>query len=274
MSEVQTAQAESPDANTPVVTDVPAQDAEQKPAEGEAAQKPQEDNTPFPKKAVNAITRRDRQIGRLRGQISDYDRRFNEMQAQIAELGASRNAPKEPVMEDFETVGDWVKAVAKFEAQQGAKPKQDQENLSPEKIKEQAFQEWQQQQHFQQREAHAAEQAAKTATEFADFKQVVDENIDILDSSPLLDRLILEADNAPLVLYTLAKEGKLEQVAQLPPQQMLMEIARAQSRGEAMARTQKVSKAPAPISGVKGTAAGQKSVTEMSPDELLKWAKS
>lgn len=261
MTDTEIAQVETPDAPEAVEPDVIQE------AEPEAPQQTDEDK-PFPKKAVNAITRRDRQIGKYKAQLEDQNRRFAEMQRQIEELTQkSQPKAKEPNEADFDNYGDYLKALATF------KPvDQTTEKVDPEKIQQEAFQKAQKQIYYNQRLEAVTQQAQKAMQEVPGLSQIIDEYSDVLDSfPPEIEMAFLEADNAPMAFYALAQDGKLEQLAQMTPTQAAMEIARAQIRGEQMAKASKVSKAPQPIQGVKPGGAGGKSLSDMSADELMKW---
>lgn len=259
MSEEIEAQVETPDVQEAAVPDVPQE------AELEVQQEPE---TPFPKKAVNAITRRDRQIGQYRAKLSDAEKRMADLQKQLEEY-TQKSQPQEINENDFDNYGDYLKALATH------RPEQGQPSVDPEKLRQEAYQKAQQQFYYEQRTNAVAEQAQKAMQEVPGFQELVTEYGDVLDSfSPEIEMAFLSADNPPMAFLALAKEGRLETLAQMTPTQAAMEIARAQIRGEQMAKASKVSKAPQPIQGVKPTAAASKGVTDMSADELMKWVNS
>jgi hypothetical protein len=267
MTEDTNAQAEAPDAANAVEADAKAQVTDN-PAEGEAKAQNDEDNRPFPKKAVNAITRRDRQIGKYKSQLTDQGRQLAELNRKLEEISRS-NQPKskEPNENDFDSYGDYLKALASFRPEQG----QTEEKVDPKQVQEQAFKQAQQQIYHEQRVEAVAQQAQKAMKEVPGLEQMLDEFSDVLDTFPhAIEMAFLEADNAPMAFYALAKEGKLEQLADMTPTQAAMEIARAQIRGDAMVKAGKVSKAPAPIKGVKPGSPGGKSMDDMSGKELRK----
>lgn len=220
---------------------------------------------PWPKSARNKISRLEGAVRKKDAIYHQTTQRLAELEKQLQELTKPKST--EPKEEDFETYGDYLKAVAKH------RPEGKPEQVDPKKIQEQAFQQAQQQLYYQQRESAVVEQTQKAMQEIPGFEQMFQEHSDILDSfPPAIEMAFLEADNAPLAFYALAKEGKLEHIAQMTPTRAAYEIAAAQIRGEQMLKGPKVSSAPQPIKGSKGTSGGSKPLTEMSTDELLKWA--
>lgn len=226
----------------------------------EAEKAPEEQ--PWPKKAVNAMSRKDKQLGKLRGQNQMYAQQLQAMEAELAKY--KNAAPRE---EDFKdkTYGEFLEAQARY------KVKQEQEAENKQRQSQQQTQ--QQQQFYAQREAHVAQQAQQFIAEFADAKQVLIENSDVIDDLPdHIQNAFLESDNAPLAFYTLAKEGNLERLAELSPLQAAIEIGKAIQRGSKPKPP--VTQAPKPLAAAKGTGNATKSLAEMSPKELMKWAQT
>lgn len=212
---------------------------------------------PWPKSARNALTRRDRQIGQLRAEL-------NELRKSQQAAQPKPEAPKEPKEGDFDNYGDYLKALAQHRPQQ-----QEQPDIA--KLQEQARQEAMQQHHYDTRVEQVSQQALKAVQEVPELQTMLQEFSDVLDTfPPAIEMAFLEADNAPMAFYALAKEGRLEQLAHMNPYQAAMVIAQAQVRGEQMAKASKVSKAPQPIRGARGSAPGSRSVENMSADDLLK----
>ena len=122
----------------------------------------------------------------------------------------------------------------------------------------------------QQEETAKAWNARKAAArkEIEDFDAVIDASKDVLLSRPLTEA-VLDSEVGPKILHKLAKEPELaDALNKMPPGRMLREFGRIEaelSKGaeKAAATPEKpstpiaeVSRAPAPISPIRGTAAG------------------
>ncbi len=253
----------------------PAPKQDQAPAAKETATEaekvePQEaDNSeadvPFPKKAINALSRRDKQIGKLRAQ-EQYLRqelaKYQE-QAQKPKSGNSPEAYDGPVEDDFETYGEFIKAVAKHEARKELAQGAEQNQKSQQSAQIDAWK--------SEREQFVADKANELIAENPEYQDLVLENADLLDSFPEhLEHAFLEADNGALAFVVLAKEGKLESLMSMSPAKAIMEIGRAQDRGINQAKPKQISKAPPIISSAKGNSPVGKSLDNMSGEEMMK----
>ncbi len=224
------------------------------------------ENEPFPKKAVNALSRRDKMIKKLRAEQQKLMEELESLKS--AKPEADVEAPKE---DDFETYGDYLKAVIQHETKNGlAKTQYEQQ---------QKYLEQQRQQHEQLIQQERIERVYEQSQEFAkqvpDYNQVLEQNLATVDSfPPEIENLFYEIDNAPLAFYTLAKEGRLETLSTMSPVMAAVEIGRALDRGKTSISKRNVTNAPSPMSGVSGKGDAVKSPTEMSPDELMKWVGS
>lgn len=238
-----------------VVTEEPKTETEAQPVEVE--------DVPFPKKAINALSRRDKQIGKLRAEIAQRDSElaaFRQSQQQKAEPKNTID-PDAPKEEDFETYGDYLRADARYAVKQelAAGQKQTQETQSNQQ--ETAW--------VEERREHTQTQASELIKVYPEARDILMESVDILESlPPYLDRAFLECDNAAIAFVNLAREGKLEELANMTPAKAIMEIAKAEAKG-IPARTK--SNAPVPMTAAKGTGVGGKSLDTMSADELVKW---
>ncbi len=99
-----------------------------------------------------------------------------------------------------------------------------------------------------------------------DYMQVVSEHFNDEGFPQHVNVALFEAENASLALYTLAKEGRLDDLEFMAPQQVAMEIGRAEIRGQKYLNTNRVSKAPPPMRSATGLSTAKK----QSPEELLK----
>jgi len=219
-----------------------------------------EDDVPFPKKAINALSRRDKQIGKLRAELQQRDLELQRYQQQQSQKQApDSDVPNE---DSFDNYGDYLKAIARYEAKQelaqGTKQQQEQQRSASQQA-------W-----IAERQDYVAVKAQEAIDSVPDFQQVMSENVDIVESfPPHIEHLFLEADNAALAFYALAKEGKLESLLEMSPARAAMEIGRAEDRGVAMTKAKPVTKAPTPISASKGTGTVGKTLDRMSTEELL-----
>lgn len=220
------------------------------------------DEVVFPKKAVNAISRRDKIIAKERAEkaalLAEVERYRSQLQATPQNNPQPTNdAPKE---DDFENYADYLKAdiLHKIKQEQAG-----QEQQNTKRQQEIQYQQWE-----EQRTQEIALKAETHKAEIPDFSQVVEENADYLDVlPPLIQQAFLEADDASLAFYNLAKEGKLEALATMSPYRAAMEIAIAQTKKPQL---NKVTNAPNPIKGVQGRGSTTKDISDMSGDELLK----
>lgn len=225
-------------------------------ASDETPSEPQEpEDIPFPKKAINALSRRDKQIGKLQAQLA-----AERLKNQSSQGSAKPNVLRE---EDFQgTYGEFLKAQARqeFEAELASKTEKDNQTLAQQQEAE----------YFQARESVVSEEAKVLLESNPTYRQLVIENADIVEAMPIpIQRAFLDADNPIAAFCALAKEGKLESLSAMTPARAAMEIARAEVRGAALIKTKSISNAPTPISSSKGTGGTGKSLEKMSAKELL-----
>ena len=251
----------APVVEAPVVSEeAPAEQPQE--TEVETQEETQETQTEapveFPKKAVNALSRRDKKINKLQAQLSELQQQLHSPPAAKPETQVANGKPRE---EDFESYGDYLRAEIMHDVRND-------QSQRDEKAQEKQLTN-QQEQYVEQRRASLAEQIEVEAKNIPDFGQVWTENADLLDELPKhIEHAFYEADNAPLAIYTLAKEGKLEELATMSPAKAAMEIGRAQIRATSKPQT---SNAPAPLKSAKGTMKTDKSLENKSASELMKW---
>lgn len=231
---------------------------------------------PWPESARNKVNRLNKQLAERSAREKDLARKLAQYEAAQEKAAKETSAPKEPNENDFDNYGDYLKAVAKYRPQE--QPKQD--AVDPKKIEEQAIQQARVQMHREQRMAEVAKQAEAIIKDHPEVAQLGDEYADVLDAMPgHVDMMFLNLDNAPAAFYALAKDGNFEtvvqQLAQTDPVQAANFLIKAQTRGEQMMKASKVSKAPPPISGVKGNSSGIKGMPDgKSVDDVMKWVRS
>jgi hypothetical protein len=224
--------------------------------ETDASEDSESGEVEFPKKAVNALNRKNKQINKLRAQMRELEAKLNE----TPEVG---NKPSEINPDDFESYGDYINA--QVEALVEQKSMQSQTDMQKQQLKQQ------QEVLAAQRDQHIIEQAQEAAQVFSDLPQVWQENAQLLDALPKeVSDIFYSIDNAPAAVYTLAKEGKLESLLYANPSVAAYEIVNAQNRGlELLSKPKtRVSQAPEPITKARGTGSVKK---QLSPnDNVLK----
>lgn len=259
-------------AETTKVEEAPKVEAEQKqepkePEQGESeelAAKPDSELTPeqLAKREANRYSHRRSREARLRREL----RELREFKASLEKKPAPEPVAKDdaPKEEDFDSFLDFVKATARYEAKQEYKPRESEPQAPV----------------VDQKQVERISQIANQVTEFAqrtpEYLQLYQQHRAFMDNLPeQVEAAIYEAENAPLALYALMKEGGLEDLEDLPPMRIAMELGRAEERGKRYLETAtRTTNAPPPITPLKGTAKGSKSIEQMSADELLSWVAS
>lgn len=237
--------------------EAPKEAQEAEPSEPEAADAKPDDA--FPKKAVNALSRRDKQIGKLRAQL-DQERFAREQLEQRFKPQQTNNNTGEPKETDFQNYHDYMRAVQKFDLGQEMAKLNSAHKETQQTAQEQAW--------ISQREQVVATSAQSFIKENPDAQTVIEEYADLADEfPPQIQRLFLEADNAPLAFYNLAKEGKLEELSNMSLAKAAMEIGRAQTQAPIKPKT----KAPTPLPASRGSVASGKQLDDMSGEEIRKW---
>lgn len=264
MDNIETALATETDAHEPIET--ATSEVDQSETEGETKEPPKEQDDPWPKKAQNALSKRDRQIGRMKAELEF-------LKAETAKLRESASAPRQdqssqsniPKPDDYETYEDYITAKAIYQFKQEQAKATEANKATEQQSRDQAqFQQW-----VSERENLVSQKADEISKLIPDYIEFIEDNSDTLESLPRhIENAFLEADNGALAAYVLAKEGKLESLSQMSPTRAAAEIARAEDRGAAFLKT-KISKAPQPIASARGTASSTTSLDELSPKELL-----
>lgn len=220
------------------------------------------------RKAENKIRHDREKIAKARARNERIAGEKAALEAEVTRLRAERDqkttASQKPKMEDFDSVEDYVDAVATFRAKENNQQAPQEAVLTPQQQQEQVW--------IAQREAVVAQQAQEFIKTNPDALEVIQDNADLIDDFPQhIKNVLLASDNPTLAVVNLAKEGRLEYLGYLPPEMAALEVRRVLANGGA--RTA-VSKAPAPISTAKGTAPASKTLENKSGKELLKWVNS
>ena len=217
------------------------------------AEQPESDDTgeEFPKKAVNALNRKNKQINKLRAQMRELEAKLNQAPE------AKETKPVNP--DDFESYGDYIDAQVKSLVDQ--KITQSQSDMQKQQLAQQ------QEQLKAQRDQYIIEQAQEVSKTLTDLPQVWQQNAQTLDALPeQIADIFYSIDNAPAAVYVLAKEGKLDSLALMNPAVAAYEIVNAQNTGREMISVPKprVSSAPQPITKAKANGSVKKQLTPES----------
>lgn len=216
---------------------------------------------PFPKKAKNAIARRDREIAKLKAQVR------NMQASQQTAMQQQQQSPKQqgdgaPKEEDFDNYADFLRAQIMHDVRQemGANTKAQEEATQKQQ------KETQQQQFIAAKSQEIAKQVQAHSKTIPDIAEVIDEYSDLLDYiPPEIEQVFFAADDTALAFYNIAKAGRLADVMQMTPYQAAIEIAKAQMQIPSKPTTPP----PLPIRGAKGTGKPTKALADLEGDALL-----
>lgn len=228
-----------------------------------------EEFVPFPKKAQNAISRRDRTIGKLQAKSRELEARLRQYEQNAQQAPRQQQAEdKGPQEKDFETYGEYVEARAewraekKFEQRMAEFQKQFKE---AEKSNQFTAEE---QRYLSARTQEIDKKSAEYSQAIPDFDEMQEQNAEIVASFPMeIKRVMLEADDPALAFYNLAKDGVLVELGEMTPTQAAKVLALASHKSPLRKTTQ----APKPMRGVSGVGATRSEDT-MSGRELRKKA--
>lgn len=213
------------------------------------------------KKLNNAVDKADRKKRQLKA-------RMRELDGQLEKLKSAAKAPtKAPSPDDFETFSDFNEAKVEYKVKQSLEDAKREALLERIEAEKAAVAE--------DRASALSEVAAHTAKSVPDMASVLTPYLPMLDNvDPAISETILDLNNAPMALYLLAKEGKLERVLNSSAHLAAAYLLQADERGEKQlaALVNKPVKAklpPEPMRGAKGAGAfrGENS---LSGRELLK----
>lgn len=218
-----------------------------------------DDNVVFPKKAINALSRKDKQIGKLRAQLEQ----LKAMQPQAKPEPAKPVDDGAPKIEDFENHLDYLEARADWKAEQKMK------EFKGEQTQTQQTQ--QEQQWLAQRVNDVDKQAEEFAKEYPQITALAQQYEATITALPQEIKLaLLKADNPPLAFLNLATSGVLDELGDMSLEDARVEIKLALKQQPSKPK----SNTPKPMSSTRGIASGGKDLTSMTPDELLKWVKT
>jgi len=266
MNEVAVAETGIESAPIETQTDAPAEvsveTTEPNVEAGQVNEQPKQEDTfvPFPKKAQNAITRRDRQIGKQRAQLA-------QLQAELDRLNTT-NKPKSkdtaPNENDYDTYGDFIQAKT-LHAVKEEMAANDKARLEQQQSDAQLAQHTQ---HKTERLQAIGTKAQEHAKNYPDFAQVVDGNAAFLDTlAPEIQQAFLNPQiDAALAFYNLAKTGRLDDLGNMSRDEALIYLYQAQTI------TKPTTKAPAPLrKPAAGTGSSSLGDLANDPNAMRKW---
>ncbi len=245
------------------VTETNAEQPEQKATETDA------DYAARVKKLENALSHKDRLIGKRTAQRYQAEARVKQLEEQLAKYNQPQNtetsaAPDESKFDDYTK---YVKALAVYEANKTISESEKKRQTEQQQVSQNTYQ--------AERYAHMDDNDIAAKEAFSDFDNVFNENKEIAAEMPEhIKTAFLEAENPSFAFYSLAKEGLLESMLNMSERQAIALITRHEDKAIALSKAKQITKAPAPLTPSKGTAVGSKSLESMSGKELLKWAKS
>lgn len=215
----------------------------------------------FPKKAVNALKRRNKQINKLNSENAYLKQEIDQIKSML-QNGVRKETPA-PKIDDFETIEEYTQAQANHATARAleAYKKELAEANTPRAPSPHEVQ-------IQERIAAIDVDTQKFAQTHPDIDDLYDANEDIVESwSPDLKMLFIHADNPVQAFYNLAKSGEIESLGSLPPQYAAMKIAQASAKQ--VAPPKRVSNTPKPLGGLNGSSAHTKSLNDLDPAALM-----
>lgn len=261
----------------------------------------------WPKKYKNALSEREKEINRLRAENHQYKQRMTAPQPKAdpapANNGGAAQPPqqpgfsseqqaklqavvdKKPKLEDFKDYGEFIEKLTDWKAD----VRDTQRDLIDENRTAQRTKEAEQTQRIAQNEARILKQATELLTKYPEYKELLVENADILDTYPAhVTDAFGNANNPEVAFIELAQHpGALAALANCNPTQAAQVVAKAELLGfQRMAAQEngedggadagqqepepKKSNAPKPLKAAKGVKGGEKDMSQMNADELDK----
>lgn len=244
------------------------QATEEPTGENETEAKAKQEEDVWPKKAVNAISRKSKQLGELRAKYAAEQQTVAELKKQLegyTQAKKPENAAPQPGQ--YQTYEEYIDALTEYKVKQRLNEKDEESSRLKQQTEEKRL--------ISEREAYINENAEKAKEAFSDFENVMQANQDDLGAiAPHVRRAFLDADNGAFALYALAKEGILDTLNEQPYHKVVATIARMEDKALAMSQKKPITKAPQPMTAVRGNASTQKRPEEMSGRELIKWVNS
>jgi hypothetical protein len=264
--------SETPAADVAEIKETPVEAVEAESTEVEETQETEvkEENTEesreeeFPPKAKTALRHAKRQVSKFKERSERLEKEISELRTKL-EAKPELKAPKE---DDFTDYGSYVKAEAVYEVKKELASNQ--EEITKSKISE--LEQAKENEYIAERAAYIQQKDAEMEENYADFKEVTSGVEDIFSALPKeLQKTFIDIDEGSAAFYVLAKEGKLERLLHMPSDIAKLEIVQAQYRKPAPTKQATVSKAPIPMTSVKGNASTAKPLHQRDAKELLRW---
>lgn len=232
---------------------------------GESEGESEDEKIQFPKKAINAINRRDRKLAKQLAIIRSLEERIRQLESDRQQrLPEDQNEPK---MENFDSYGDYLEAkiIHKIKQLQNAEA-QNQQSLAQRQALHENLTRF-----VIQKKQEIEAKGAEYLKSIPDFAEVVQNNIEILQSLPLNIRLaLLKAKDPAMAFYNISKTGRWDELIDASPYDAAFIIAEAQSMRPAFSMK---SKAPSPPkTTVSGTGGSPQRLD--SYKEIKKWLNS
>lgn len=272
IAQAQEAQPESKATEVAETTEAPVEaEAKEEPKKQEI--KPDSELTPeqLAKREANRQSHLNSKLAKMRRE----NRELRELVQKATQTGpqtkTDNGMPQPPREEDFQ---DWdsFRAAERKHYEDLADWKIEQKLSERDKKSTESTEQARIQQYQQERINQHAQKEVEFAKLVPDYEQRVygDYGQFMSDIPPVVANALLEADNASLALYALAIEGTLEQLEDMSPYRVSIEIGKAEVRGETYLNRKKTTSAPAPIAAARGTGTTEKALHNQSVEELMK----
>jgi hypothetical protein len=254
------------DSSAPVATNEPA---EATPSQTEQDNKPASDPREEElSKVRKALDRKNRDIGKKTAQYHQVKQELESIKQKLNQYEQkSPQASDSPQEKDFANYGEYLKAVARYEARQEynqgqQKAKEDQSAAEKAQWKE-------------ERENHLRENAAQAREKIPEFAKTLADNQHLLEEFPphVVDAF-LESDHPAFAFHQMIEDGTIDQLLQAPTATKAAALIAKAEIAALAPKTKPVTKAPPPLSQTKGSATSGKQPVDMSGDELMAWLKS
>ena len=257
------------EAEAPVAVETEAVESEQADSQ-ETAEEKRLTEAEWLKKERNVVSRRDKQIGKLRAQYEATQAELAKYRQQEQPQVAPQAELKEPQEGDFKSYHEYIRALEKFDRAKDLKELET--RLSAKDTS--SVREYQQRQWETQRDMELDKAGEEYAKLVPNFMDMVAQNATVIQNFPdAIKRVIKEIDAQDVVkaFHAMVENDTLEDLGDMTPVQAAAAIVRAASMPP---KIQNVSRAPAPLTQARGTGTGQKTLNRMSPEELVQWVNS
>lgn len=240
------------------------------PEKPEVAEEPKKDDFEGSQKEANALRRLKNEKAQIRAERNLYR---EQLQAREAELAEMRKAPLQPTQGVPKTLANGEpnpEAYANYQDLQDAR--QDWRAEQREKAKAGEQQKTNEVSQIKQWEDKRMQEIDAQGEEFAkenpEVVELLNEYAEDVKALPQqIKHLLLEADNAPLAFFNLAKSGEIENLGTMTLAKAALTIAKAQTMVPEKPKT----KAPAPMPTSRGSVASGKSPDSMDGNEIRAW---